>query len=998
MQPKMELMEEHLGAFLQRYQDGNRTTASLIQRESSQTRVHIKAEVTKTERAIRQHATRGITRSGGHVSRDVSIGISSLKIVAASEAKRERLLRSHKYEGMDERRSQVDESFARTFDWIFAEPGNASSEDMQTLEDGFGDEDRFRDVSDAGRGARASSGDSSTGGSVASGTDADLDAGSVPGYYPEVVWDCFSDWLKSEGTVYWISGKPGSGKTTLIKHVMAHRLTKSALDIWHADTVIVSHFFWRPGTSMQQSIRGMLSSLLYQLLQGQPILLDTCLSAVESMASKDADTDWSLEELQAAFELVVRHCHKPLCIFLDGVDEMHPEDGIARLMELVEQWFRLRPGWIKICLSSRPELLIRRRLIAYPHLRLEDLTAADLRKYANAHLKCPPEVNIAESIGMRDVISFLVRKAEGVFLWLCLAIKDLNRGLENGDSLEDLRYRTERLHGDLAGLYKDMWSRMNDDFEIYRKSAALYFKLVITNSAEPPLIMGSLCVFDLLLCSSAAADDILDGTFLDMPDNALSAQCEETEKQVQARCAGLLELVATGPDQYRKLRAWDGDRYNSLVPYASKKKTFKFIHRSAYEFLGNTTEGRQILGYNCSSDLELRCRLVKANMATCQLFDIARHQSGFPRGNWQSVASCVRSISWLEELTGNPDPCEVNARQRQLLLRCQNLIDSGRLSPCFASGLPRRFKEKVWETLFCAASSTDMDTTRLVQTTVATGRLSEALKSQLLLAVLSTIEHKRSVELIIGLLAAGANPNWTSARFWGASRDVFVLETPFTALLLRMIINPMDSDAEKIKQFVDHGANSEAELCFRLYMWHPRGTGRFQHLEEWPIPIGRDVEVEADFVAYDYAVAVFNASAAIEEHRHAQKRKAAIGCGGTRSAAEVEALCAPLLGPALGRRRIIALALKASGAINSRGSRDVRYKKVSVEDSEYIMESGTPRCWGEWESKEFKNRCAEVFLRSPDGEGRLDDYLERLGYVTTKVDDGDEDVENPWKV
>lgn len=994
MQPRVELLEEDLRVFLQRYQDGHRTTSSLIQRESSQTRAHIAAEAKKTEVAIRQHVTKEITLSSGRVRRDVSIGISSLKIDAASEVKRDRLLTSLKYEGMNERRSQVRESFARTFDWIFAEPGNASGREAQTLEDRSGDDDSSGDASNAGHGAPASGGDSSTGGSVASDTDSDFEAR----YYPEVVWDCFSDWLKSEGTVYWISGKPGSGKTTLIKHVMAHRLTKSALDIWHADTVIVSHFFWRPGTSMQQSIRGMLSSLLYQLLQGQPILLDTCLSTVESMASKDADTDWSLEELQAAFELVVRHCHKPLCIFLDGVDEMHPDDGIARLMELVEQWFRLRPGWIKICFSSRPELPIRRWLIAYPHLRLEDLTAADLRKYAKAHLKCPPEVNIAESIGMHDVISFLVRKAEGVFLWLCLAIKDLNRGLENGDSLDDLRYRTKRLHGDLAGLYKDMWSRMNDDFEIYRKSAALYFKLVITNSTEPPLIMGSLCVFDMLLCSSAAADDILDGTFLDMPDNALSAQCEETEKQVQARCAGLLELVTNGPRQYRKLRAWDGDRYNSLIPYVSKKKTFKFIHRSAYEFLGNTNEGRQILGYDSSSDLELRCRLIKADMATCQLFDIARNQSGYTRATWHSVTSCVRSISWLEEQAGKPDPSEVNARQRQLLLRCQNLIDSGRLSPCVTREIPRRFKEKDWETLVCVAYSTGM--TRFLLTSVATRRLSEALKSQLLLAALNTrrVQDKGCFELITGLLAAGANPNWTSARFWGAPRDVFVLETPFTALLLRMMINPIDSDAEKIKQFVEHGANSEAELCFRLYMWHPRGTGRFQYLEEWPIPIGRDVKVEADFVAYDYAVAVYNASAAIEEHRHIWKHMHALSDGGTRSAAEVEALGAPLLGPALGRRRIIALALKASGAVNDRGSRNVGYKKVSVEDSEYILESGTPRCWGEWEAKEFKDRCAEVFLRSPDGEGRLDDYLERLGFVTTKVDDGDEDVENPWKV
>jgi hypothetical protein len=57
----------------------------------------------------------------------------------------------------------------------------------------------------------------------------------------------FSDWLteKRSTPVYWIQGKPGSGKSTVMKYIMAHSLTQKRLKKYNTTSpwLITSYFF-----------------------------------------------------------------------------------------------------------------------------------------------------------------------------------------------------------------------------------------------------------------------------------------------------------------------------------------------------------------------------------------------------------------------------------------------------------------------------------------------------------------------------------------------------------------------------------------------------------------------------------------------------------------------------------------------------------------------------------------------------------------------------------
>jgi ABC-type lipoprotein export system ATPase subunit len=48
----------------------------------------------------------------------------------------------------------------------------------------------------------------------------------------QLSWSNLSHWLKEGDGVYWINGKAGSGKSTLMKHIVDDPRTCSYLDSW----------------------------------------------------------------------------------------------------------------------------------------------------------------------------------------------------------------------------------------------------------------------------------------------------------------------------------------------------------------------------------------------------------------------------------------------------------------------------------------------------------------------------------------------------------------------------------------------------------------------------------------------------------------------------------------------------------------------------------------------------------------------------------------------
>lgn len=78
----------------------------------------------------------------------------------------------------------------------------------------------------------------------------------------------FREWLQEGSGLFWIHGKPGSGKSTFMKLIFQHRQTWELLHNWQQNSleIMAGFFFHYRGTAIQKSFEGVLRSLILQVL------------------------------------------------------------------------------------------------------------------------------------------------------------------------------------------------------------------------------------------------------------------------------------------------------------------------------------------------------------------------------------------------------------------------------------------------------------------------------------------------------------------------------------------------------------------------------------------------------------------------------------------------------------------------------------------------------------------------------------------------------------
>ena len=275
-------------------------------------------------------------------------------------------------------------------------------------------------------------------------------------------WDSIPEWLNAGSGIYWMSGKAGSGKSTLMKYLYSDARIPGMLRNWAQsdDFVMASFFFTHLGLPEQKSQEGLLRALLYQILHWRPSMIQMALPHMwkELYDSKNGEcSNPSMSELEHAFEVVANETRilGKICLFIDGLDEFEGDYTmlIGFMVKLASH------EHIKIMVSSRPVPECAAAFEEYPKMRLQDLTRGDIAKYvedivgSHQYLqrlmrKHPQE---ASSI-IRDVID----KSSGVFLWVILACRSLLDGFADYDRMSELRRRVDELPPELEAMFEHM--------------------------------------------------------------------------------------------------------------------------------------------------------------------------------------------------------------------------------------------------------------------------------------------------------------------------------------------------------------------------------------------------------------------------------------------------------------------------------------------------------------------------------------------------------------
>lgn len=458
-------------------------------------------------------------------------------------------------------------------------------------------------------------------------------------------WDSFVGFLSSNGVRnYWVTGKPGSGKSTLMKHIQQDPRTHEHLESWASGREIIkaSFFFFYQGPNMQRTELGLLTSLLLKILKAQreliPLVFQEKFNAALRASNNVAIDRPTIHEARKALRALIRASPKT-CFFIsiDGLDEFDPAVSATDIHNLLDLTDTLASfANVKILLSSRPLTAFEQKFADFPKLEIHELTKDDVTQYVRGKLEAHPQMRRLlrnSPADAQSLIRSIVHGSLGVFLWVRLVVASVLEGLTNSDDMAELSQRVEELPSDLHDLYRLMLSRVDPRYR--EQSARLLRFYALPVESTPGGAQSALGLW------YALHDDLLYETpIAPICDSELQDHVEEVESWIKSRCMNLLEIVTLEAKPGRYNLQPGGDVYDISNPYLAR--TVTFIHRTAQEFLNQhdvMTEFVQIdMRKWTDYVVESRVRIIKATLLllkTCRLNS---------RSHWEDYLSLAARV------------------------------------------------------------------------------------------------------------------------------------------------------------------------------------------------------------------------------------------------------------------------------------------------------------------------------------------------------------------
>ena len=264
----------------------------------------------------------------------------------------------------------------------------------------------------------------------------------------------YKTWLDQRHALLWIVGKPGVGKSTLIRYALQNAS--------YSTDVVACFFFFGRGSDLQKNSCGLFRSLLHQLLDQIPEMLSDFIPIYEKKRQKsESDIEWNETELRDILEqwILSASRDRPIRIYVDALDEAG-EDIAQKLKayfeELIERLGPTKAGFA-VCFSCRyyPVLVPNNAL----KICVEEENDQDIATYVRQRLA---KYQLSDPAEAQELEQEIIGKASRIFQWVVLIIPLIIEADKNGASVKKIRQNIEEIPGELGDLYGHILSRIED--------------------------------------------------------------------------------------------------------------------------------------------------------------------------------------------------------------------------------------------------------------------------------------------------------------------------------------------------------------------------------------------------------------------------------------------------------------------------------------------------------------------------------------------------------
>ncbi|RPA87895.1 hypothetical protein BJ508DRAFT_409862 [Ascobolus immersus RN42] len=438
-------------------------------------------------------------------------------------------------------------------------------------------------------------------------------------------------WLSDPGQrMFWITGKPGSGKSTLMKYACGHKMTRAALQKWangHS-LVIASHFFWISGHPIEKSIQGLYRSLLFQIFSQQQSLLDQ----LECFRKRLTTDDWTVADLKETLIEVGRFISSDngsqrlkICCFVDGLDEYESDEDHQDIISLIKELTSFAN--IKLCVSSRPWPQFEKEfgsggngVQAVPRIMLHLVNGQDMEKYTAKELgkasKSFLRLETEDPKKHASIIKDITTKAEGVWLWLYLVVRNVAKDLRTDEvTVDTLQRAVNRYPSDIDAYLRQYLARANSTYE--EEAARIFLSVMAAEGMSLPgigirfLIENMDQEKQIQLALGSGSDSFSKVVARDQRNPA------ELRSRLNNRCKDLLEMdmLASQPTEV------EGHSTGSILG-----NRVTFLHRCVGDFF--KSQYHEVLSHQAQKTTPFDPKLALASMFSFFLQHLTRSLAG----------------------------------------------------------------------------------------------------------------------------------------------------------------------------------------------------------------------------------------------------------------------------------------------------------------------------------------------------------------------------------